>query len=579
MLGVLAGRRALQSDWRGQGLAALVRLGIIRAAAEFAESGFLLVPWGGRSVPHASRSMVALCFVLAALAARVDPAEARRVALVIGNSAYEHTRVLPNARNDARLIAELLRKMGFAVTEASDVGYRPMREAIRAFGPMAQGAEMALVYFAGHGLEVAGENWLLPVSAAFAHERDLGYEAVSLSSILTAVKDATKLRLVILDACRNNPLGERIALSSAATRSVLRGLARVEPSGDILVAYSAKHGTLAEDGPAGDHSPFAAALALNMATPGLDIRIMLGKVRDAVKAATGGRQEPFTYGSVGGETIALLPGDGPTVAPVPRPVVVVPRPKTAIEAVPEIIPPVLPKIAVPQEPLPADIPISEEVLRLVETHPFFSNAPAVLAKYFRVTAMTRQKDGVVSTEDKTAKVQWLRRGVIKIDRIGKETTTSFGKRYLQTRSSATLYAANGFLLLGERSSLTPHWGPATVTDTDKLLHLDNLSGQIYPVRIGNRYSYASTHQQKLYKRNLRTTSRSCEVVEKFNAATLYSKLDGLAYVEVCEGHIKYQGTSIGGHSRSRSYFLEAYGIWVPGGDLEVDDKWTLKSFE
>jgi uncharacterized caspase-like protein len=108
-----------------------------------------------------------------------------------------------------------------------------MREAIRAFGQTVQGAEMALVYFAGHGLEVAGENWLLPVSAAFTNERDLEYEAVSLSSILTAVKDATKLRLVILDACRNNPLGERIALPSAATRSVLRGLARVEPSGDI----------------------------------------------------------------------------------------------------------------------------------------------------------------------------------------------------------------------------------------------------------------------------------------------------------------------------------------------------------
>jgi len=257
---------------------------------------------------YATRSIVVLCSVLAALATPVAPAEARRVALVIGNGAYEHTRALPNARNDARVIAALLGKIGFVVSEANDLAYRPMREAIRAFGQTAQGAEMALVYYAGHGLEVAGENWLLPVSSALRHERDLEYEAVSLSSILAAVKDAARLRLVILDACRNNPLGDRIELPSATPRSVPRGLARIEPSGDILVAYSAKHGTLAEDGPAGGNSPFAAALALNLATPGLDVRIMLGKVRDAVKKATAGRQEPFTYGSVGGDVVALLTG-------------------------------------------------------------------------------------------------------------------------------------------------------------------------------------------------------------------------------------------------------------------------------
>jgi uncharacterized caspase-like protein len=214
------------------------------------------------------------------MAAHAAPAEAKRVALVIGNGAYEHTRVLPNARNDARVIAALLGKIGFVVSEANDLAYRPMREAIRSFGQAAQGAEMAVVYYAGHGLEVAGENWLVPVSAGLKHERDLEYEAVSLSSILAAVKAAKRLRLVILDACRTNPLGERIELSAATTRSVSRGLARIEPSGDILVAYSAKHGTVAEDGPAGGNSPFAAALALNLATPGLDIRIMLGKVRE-----------------------------------------------------------------------------------------------------------------------------------------------------------------------------------------------------------------------------------------------------------------------------------------------------------
>ena len=254
------------------------------------------------------RRTIGVAALVFAVLLRVTPVCAeKRVALVIGNSAYEHTRALPNARNDARAIATLLTKIGFAVTETADLSYRPMREAIRNFGVAAQGAEMALVYYAGHGLEVAGENWLLPVSSAFKHESDLEYEAISLSSILAAVKNAGQLRLVILDACRNNPLGERIELSAGATRSVARGLARIEPSGDILVAYSAKHGTLAEDG-LGTNSPFAGALLQHMPTPGLVVRIMFGRVRDAVRKATGGRQEPFTYGSVGGDVVALLAG-------------------------------------------------------------------------------------------------------------------------------------------------------------------------------------------------------------------------------------------------------------------------------
>jgi hypothetical protein len=164
---------------------------------------------------------------------------------------------------------------------------------------------MALVYYAGHGLEIGNENWLLPVSSALKHERDLEYEAVSLNSILQAVKGASKLRLVILDACRNNPLGEKIEVASGTKRAVTRGLAPVEPSGDILVAYSAKHGTLAADGPAGANSPFASALLGHMKSPGLDVRLMFGKVRDSVKTATRGEQEPWLYGTMGGDTLAL----------------------------------------------------------------------------------------------------------------------------------------------------------------------------------------------------------------------------------------------------------------------------------
>ncbi len=245
------------------------------------------------------------------------PAHAeKRVALVIGNTAYQHTRILPNPRNDAAAIGKVLEDIGFKVTVKTDQGYGDMRRVIRDFGQSANGADIAVIHFAGHGLELAGENYLLPVDAKVIRDGDLEYETVTLTSVLSSVRGATKLRLVILDACRNNPLGDRMALSAGATRAVTRGLARIEPSGDVLVAYSAKHGTLAQDG-TGPLSPYAEALVKHLATPGVDIRIVLGRVRDAVLAATERRQEPYIYGTLGGAMAMLVPG--PSVDGVPRP--------------------------------------------------------------------------------------------------------------------------------------------------------------------------------------------------------------------------------------------------------------------
>jgi hypothetical protein len=236
------------------------------------------------------------------------PAHAeKRVALVIGNSAYQHTRALPNPRNDAEAIAKLLRDNGFAdVTLKSDLDYRAMREAMRVFAGTAHGADIALVYYAGHGFELAGENYLVPIDAKLTRDLDLDYEAVTLTSILNVVSGAGRLKLVILDACRNNPLGEKIALRVGTTRSVTRGLARIEPKGDVLVAYAAKAGTLAQDGMS-RHSPYAEALLKHLATPGLDVIRMFGRVKEAVLKSTNDEQEPWLYGSPGGEIITLVP--------------------------------------------------------------------------------------------------------------------------------------------------------------------------------------------------------------------------------------------------------------------------------
>jgi uncharacterized caspase-like protein len=249
-----------------------------------------------------------LVSLISSLAFAVPGQAENRIALVIGNSAYSHSRALPNPKNDVTAIAKLLRDIGFSdVVLATDLDYQAMRTRVRTFAGAARNADVALIYFAGHGLEVAGTNYLVPTDAKLVRDIDLEYEAVTLDSLLSAASGARRLRVVILDACRNNPLGEKLALSTGLGRSVTRGLARIEPIGDVLVAYAAKAGTLAEDGK-GEHSPYAEALLAHMGTPGLDVRLMFGKVRDHVLAATRRRQEPYTYGSLTGEVVALVPG-------------------------------------------------------------------------------------------------------------------------------------------------------------------------------------------------------------------------------------------------------------------------------
>lgn len=236
-----------------------------------------------------------------------------RVALVIGNAAYEHATILRNPRNDAEAIGRLLGEIGFDVAVKIDLNYETLRQEVKDFGRKAINADMAIIYFAGHGLELDGENYLVPTDARLETDADLEYEAVTLTSMLHAVERARGLRVVILDACRNNPFGQRMVPTGTRTRSVARGLGQVEPTGDVIVAYSAKHGTLAQDG-TGSLSPYAAALVEHMARPGIDIRLMLGSVRDSVRKATDGVQDPFYYGSLPGSLLALVPAASESTA-------------------------------------------------------------------------------------------------------------------------------------------------------------------------------------------------------------------------------------------------------------------------
>jgi tetratricopeptide (TPR) repeat protein len=223
----------------------------------------------------------------------------RRVALVIGNSAYRNAPQLANALRDAGTVAAALRNLGFAtVTLDGDLTQEQFIAALRDFSRIADTADWAVIYYAGHGIEMGGINYLIPTDATLETDRDVQFEAVPLDHVLSAVEGARKLRLVLLDACRENPFARRMQ-RTVASRSIGRGLARVEPEGGTLVAYAAKHGEIALDG-AGANSPFVSALIKYIATPGIEISKLFRLVRDDVLAATGKRQEPFVYGSLPG---------------------------------------------------------------------------------------------------------------------------------------------------------------------------------------------------------------------------------------------------------------------------------------
>jgi hypothetical protein len=226
----------------------------------------------------------------------------RRVALVIGNSAYKNVPQLPNPGSDATLIADVLKRTGFeSVTIHINVGKDMLVGALRDFAKLAETADWAVVYYAGHGMEVGGVNYLIPVDARLASDRDVGFETVALDQVLNAAERASKLRVVVLDACRDNPFANQMKRTiTMASRSVSRGLASVEPDAGTLVVFAAKDGETALDGDRG-HSPFAAAFAHNLPTPGLEIRRLFDFVRDDVMDATGRRQQPFSYGSISGQ--------------------------------------------------------------------------------------------------------------------------------------------------------------------------------------------------------------------------------------------------------------------------------------
>jgi uncharacterized caspase-like protein len=231
----------------------------------------------------------------------------KRVALVIGNSSYRNVAKLSNPANDAAAVAAMFKSAGFDTVDSKlDLNANEMRKTLREFGNRARDADVAVIYYAGHGIELDGTNYLIPVDATLETDTDVLDETFPLERVLFTVEPAKQLRLIILDACRDNPFAKTMK-RTIGSRAIGRGLAKVEPSSpNTMIAFAAKAGSTASDGDS-KNSPFAAAIVSHLTKPGLDLRKAFGFVRDDVLKATGNTQEPFVYGSLGGNDVTLVP--------------------------------------------------------------------------------------------------------------------------------------------------------------------------------------------------------------------------------------------------------------------------------
>jgi Caspase domain/Bacterial SH3 domain len=239
------------------------------------------------------RHLIACCLLIGIVVNALPAAAAKRIALVIGNGAYQNTDPLPNPANDGREVAAALRRLGFDVIEGTDQDKAGMQTLLRQFSGQLQGADASLFFYAGHGLQVQRRNWMVPVDAALQSEIDLPFEGVAVDTVLDLMEETTPLRLVFLDACRDNPLARRLS-RSAPSRSleVGRGLARMNNRIGTLIAFATEPDQVALDGD-GDNSPFTEALLEHIETPGLEVRQMLSRVRASVINHTDGQQLPL----------------------------------------------------------------------------------------------------------------------------------------------------------------------------------------------------------------------------------------------------------------------------------------------
>jgi tetratricopeptide (TPR) repeat protein len=270
------------------------RRSLDQARADYRSAAYFLLPYDDIEIAMARKRAQERLAALTETGAG-GSAKTQRIALVIGNGAYKNVHALDNPPRDAKLIADSLRGLGFqTVTLANDLTRDKFFETLKTFASQAEKADWAVVYYAGHGFEIGGVNYLVPVDAKLKVDKDAETEAVALEQVIAAVGGARGLRLLMLDACRDNPFAQDMQ-HTIALKLVDKGFSNIEPSAGFMVVYAAKHGETALDGEGAD-SPFATAVAHDLKEH-VEVRKLFDIVRDDVWTATRHAQQPFTYGS------------------------------------------------------------------------------------------------------------------------------------------------------------------------------------------------------------------------------------------------------------------------------------------
>ncbi|HKJ61230.1 MAG TPA: caspase domain-containing protein [Hyphomicrobiales bacterium] len=248
--------------------------------------------------------LVSIFFFVSVPCASYAATQSKRVALVIGNSSYEYTAPLANPVNDAEDMATALTALGFEVTKSLDLDKAKMATTLAEFAAALNGAEIGLFYYAGHGLQVSGKNYLVPIDASLKSASALDFEAVSLDVVQRLMENETQTNVLFLDACRDNPLTRNLARSMGTRSSAIgKGLAPQESGAGTLISYSTQPGNVALDGTGERNSPFAAALIKHLPAEGQALPTLLVRVRNDVMEATAKRQVPWEYSALTDELI------------------------------------------------------------------------------------------------------------------------------------------------------------------------------------------------------------------------------------------------------------------------------------
>ena len=247
---------------------------------------------------------VAVLLVLAASSVTIAFASENRVALVIGNSAYQHASALANPKNDAADIAAAAEKLGFKVIKGLDLDKSRMDRTIRQFAESLKGATVGMFFYAGHGLQVSGRNYLVPIDAQLTSAEALDFEMVGLDVVQRIMEAASETNILFVDACRDNPLSRNLARAMGTRSTAIgHGLTAQEAGAGTLISFSTQPGNVALDGTGTRNSPYAAALVKHVATQGKDLSAVLVQVRRDVMATTGKRQIPWEHSALTAEVM------------------------------------------------------------------------------------------------------------------------------------------------------------------------------------------------------------------------------------------------------------------------------------